>query len=177
MSKNHAPHTPLAPGVIVAERIMAHHERGGFSVGEARRNYLSGNMGDGYHIGRVREGGARKGEYGGTAPSEATRTAQLRPIAGRASLPPITPDDVMTHAERGKGLFTTRDGRVVRTTHMEDKPLPRLRPNGRQPMRQHVAEDDARIAAVASRLGVDARTHRNAILDYLARKDAGIVRG
>lgn len=177
MSKNHASKTPMAPGVIVAERVMAHHERGGFSVGESRRNYLSGNQGDGYRIGRVREGAPRQGEYGGTSPSAATRAAQCRPIAGRASLPPITPDDVMTHSERGTGLFATRDGRVVRTTHMEDKPLPRLRPNGRQPV-THIVEDDPRIRVVADRFGIpNIPANRQQILDYIARKEAGIIRG
>lgn len=178
MAKSGTSKLKVLPQIIVAERVMAHHERGGFSQGEIRRNYLSGNMGDGFHIGRVREGVARKGEYGGTGPSEATRIAQLRPIAGRASLPPITDDDVMTYGERGDGLFVTRDNRVVRTTHMGDKPLPRLR-NGRKPAREvRIVEDDARIAAVAQHLGVPLTAqNRQHILDYIARKDAGIVRG
>lgn len=195
MPKSNASKTRLAPGVIVAERVMAHHERGGFSSGEARRNYLSGGgvplhaVAELQHIGKVREGAPRRGEYGGTCPSEATRAAQARPLAGRASLPPITPDDVLCNAERGcayddkgnlvqqGGLFTTRDGRVVRTTHMEDKPLPRLRTNTRTPATR-VVEDDARIAAVAKKLGVPLTArNRQHILDYIARKDAGIVRG
>lgn len=178
MAKSHAPKVKAAPSTVVAQRVMAHHEQGGMSQGELRRNYLSGNQGDGFKIGRVAEGICRKGEWFGSGPSDATRDTRNRPIVGRPTLPPISPDDPLTYGEGDGHLFRTREGKIIRTTHMGDKPLPRPKAAPRRPAPTTVISDGSdRAAALLREKGwpINARNLAHA-RDYIAAKDAGIVR-